>query len=304
MSIIGSAIDTSTGLVDPLAQTAAQAAQPVAASAPVAAPTLSTGASGTSQVANPAQWAVTPDQTVEGRINSILNPSNPIIQQARTRAAQTMNSRGLMNSSLAISAGDAAAYDAAIPIATADATTASKAAGYNVDQANQAASKSADAENTFKLTQINNESAKAISQLNNESAKAIKQMDIAAQAQAAQLSQANSTLLQTNSQAASAFSTAMSAVSAIQNNNSMDADTKTAAVANIWHDVQTQLKVLGSVAGLDLTSQLNFSGYPGFDDKGNYVGYTAPEPKASTLPFPFTSDGGYEGSSGSGGSAS
>ena len=42
---------------------------------------------------------------------------NPLLQQARTRAAQKMNGMGLMNSSMAIGAGESAMYDAAMPIA-------------------------------------------------------------------------------------------------------------------------------------------------------------------------------------------
>ena len=50
----------------------------------------------------------------------------------------------MLNSSMAMTAADSAAYDAAMPIATADAATYSKAAGYNVDQANQVALKNTD----------------------------------------------------------------------------------------------------------------------------------------------------------------
>ena len=66
---------------------------------------------------------------------------------------------------------------------------------------------------------------------------------------------------------------AVSAVSAIQNNANMDGATKTQAIANIWRDVQTQLRVIGGVAGLDLVKDLNFANYPGFDAAGNYVGF-------------------------------
>ena len=72
----------------------------------------------------------------------------------------------------------------------------------------------------------------------------------------------NQTLLQTNSNAAQAFNTAASAINNIANNAAMDGDTKTRATADVWNNLQTQLKVLGSVAGLDLTKTLNFAGYP------------------------------------------
>jgi hypothetical protein len=48
---------------------------------------------------------------------------------------------------------------------------------------------------------------------------------------------------------------------------------KTQAVAQIQRDLQSQLRVLGATSGLDLTSQLNFAGYDGFDGSGNFVGF-------------------------------
>lgn len=62
---------------------------------------------------------------VSGRLNTLLDESNPYIDRARTRAKQYANRRGLMNSSIAAGAGEAAAIDAALPIATADASIAS-----------------------------------------------------------------------------------------------------------------------------------------------------------------------------------
>ena len=99
------------------------------------------------QLGTPTQWNVTPEQTVEGRINNILNSDSPIVQMARTRAKEAANERGLLNSSMAVEAGEAAAYGAAVPIATADAATAAKAAGYNADQSNQFDVRNVDATN-------------------------------------------------------------------------------------------------------------------------------------------------------------
>jgi hypothetical protein len=249
-------------------------ATPTPAPPPIPTPSLTTGTSGTAQVQNPTAWNITPDQTVESRINSILNPNNPIIAQARAKSMQDSNERGLMNSSIAQTAADSAAYQAAIPIAQADASVAAKAAGYNADQSNQFASRNADSENTFRLTKINNDAQTAI-----------RKMDIDAQTQASALQRQHDKLIATNSSAANAFSTAMSAINNIQNNSAMDGNTKSAAIAEIWKNTETQLDVLGAVAGLNLTSQLNFAGYPGFDAQGNYIGASAsPAPSPQTAP--------------------
>lgn len=84
----------------------------------------------------PTSWNVSKDQTVAGQLSSLLASDSPLMQQARTRAMQTAQSRGLLNSSMAASAGEAAMYDAAMPIATADAQTYGSAAQFNADAGN------------------------------------------------------------------------------------------------------------------------------------------------------------------------
>lgn len=110
-----------------------QTPNPAAPATP--APTASTYQA--AQLGTPTAWNITPDQTVEGRINNLVDPNSPIIQSARTRALEQQNANGTLNSSMAISAADRAAYDVALPIAQTDAATASKAAGYNADERNQ-----------------------------------------------------------------------------------------------------------------------------------------------------------------------
>ena len=255
---------------------------------------------GAAQMGDPTAWTVTPEQTVEGRIQGIINGA--IGQKARARATGEMNERGLASSSMATTASDAAAYDAAIPIATADASTFSKAAGYNADQTNQFAVKNTDYQNQFLLQGQQIEAQKYIAQLQEKTQREIASMNIDAQKLANKVQIDNQTLLQTNSNAASAFNTAASAINNIANNSQMDADTKTRATADVWNNLQTQLKVLGSVAGLDLTKTLNFAGYPGFDAQGKFVGFedgpgsvtkgAAPAATPTPTPAPFSDSGG------------
>lgn len=90
-----------------------------------------------SKLGDPSKWTTTPDQTVAGQLSSVIDENNPLQQQQKTRALQDANKKGLLNSSMAVTAGQSALYDAAMPIATADAAQASKVAGYNVDTSNQ-----------------------------------------------------------------------------------------------------------------------------------------------------------------------
>lgn len=83
-------------------------------------------------------WNVDPKtQTVAGQLNSVIASDSPIMQQARARAMQTMNSRGLSNTSMAVGAADSAVYDKALQIATPDAATFADAAKTNAGTKNQ-----------------------------------------------------------------------------------------------------------------------------------------------------------------------
>ncbi len=61
--------------------------------------------------------------TVAGQLTGILRKGGPLMDRAETRGVQAANKRGLINSSMGIGAAEAALYDAAVPIATSDATT-------------------------------------------------------------------------------------------------------------------------------------------------------------------------------------
>ena len=58
---------------------------------------------------------------VSGRLKGLISRESPYIQRHRTKALQFANRRGLAASSIAAGAGEAAAIDAALPIAQADA---------------------------------------------------------------------------------------------------------------------------------------------------------------------------------------
>ena len=229
-------------------------------------------------------WSVTPNQTTQGQLQSIMDPNNPIIQQARTGAMERMNDRGMVNSSIATTAGDAAAYQAAIPIAASDAATYAKAAGYNANMPNEFATNAMNRAMALEQSRIQAASSKysadtsastqlSTANLSAETQRLINTMDNTQKTQALQVQTANSTLLQTNGQAATAFNTAMNAIDRITQNNQMDGNTKTQATSAVYQQLQTQLRVLQSTSGLNLSKQLDLSNYPGFDAQGNYVGF-------------------------------
>jgi hypothetical protein len=92
----------------------------------------------TASQATATPYDVAPNQTVATNLNNIVADDSPLLQQARRRAMDTANARGLLNSSIAASAGESAVLDAALPIAQQDAATYNQAATNTANAKNQA----------------------------------------------------------------------------------------------------------------------------------------------------------------------
>ena len=98
--------------------------------------------------ANTTNWTVNPNQTVQSQVGSITSADGMLMQQAATKARQETSARGLGNSSLGVQAGQAALYEAALPMASQDAATYADAAKTNAGEANTNSRFNADARNT------------------------------------------------------------------------------------------------------------------------------------------------------------
>ena len=71
----------------------------------------------------PTARQVDANSTVQGQLNNIMTSGNPILERAKTRAAQAANKRGLLNTSMGVQAGQEAMLTAATPLAQQDAAT-------------------------------------------------------------------------------------------------------------------------------------------------------------------------------------
>ena len=89
-----------------------------------------------SELQGPTRWDVSPNETVRSQLQQIIADDSPLMQQARARALQTANGRGLLNSTMAMTAADSAMYDAAMPIATQDASTYARSGEFNANTSN------------------------------------------------------------------------------------------------------------------------------------------------------------------------
>lgn len=104
---------------------------------------------GNATTVDPETRSVNADtETVSGQLTSLLKKDSPLTQMARTSAKQNANSRGLVNSAMAVGAGEYAAIQSALPIAQQDANTFTQASMDNMGAKNSALS--------FNAGQMNN----------------------------------------------------------------------------------------------------------------------------------------------------
>ncbi len=189
---------------------------------------------------SPTQLNVTANQTVAGNMASLMNPDNPYYQAAANAGAQAAAARGLNNSSIGQSAVMNSVIQNSIPIATTDAGTYAKAAGYNTDMRNQFANTNVNALNSAgqfnagqsnQLYQANLSAAtqRYAADLSASTQTALATMNNDSQARISQAHDANSVLMANNSNAQTSWQYYVNALSTIDNNAGMDAEAKATA---------------------------------------------------------------------------
>lgn len=211
----------------------------------------------TAPTITPTEWKPGEDATVAGQLNKITAAGSPLIDQAQTAAKQEANKRGMLNTSMAITAGQDAAYRAALPIAQQDANTFAQAGQFNAGAVNSAATNNASmlaSANQFNATAANN----ATTQQNAagiQSAQLAQQYDEQRKSLTAQtdeqlrlLDSQNGTKLsdayrQTSQNTYDAYITD---VQRIQESD-MDADVKEAQIANLQGLYQTRQEYINTI---------------------------------------------------------
>lgn len=220
------------------------------------------------------KWEVSPNQTVSGQVKDIIAENSPLMQQAETRALQKANSRGLLNSSLAVGAGQSALYDAATPMATQDAAMYGKAAESNATAQNAVNSQNSQLETNVSLN--NAASTNAANQFNASQTNDILKlnMDSESKANLANIEASYKTLMQSSASASDLYKQMVLNASNIMSSTTMDAAAKQQAIKNQVALLNSGLGVIGKISNLDLDSLLSFDG-------GDFSGTTY-TPPAST----------------------
>lgn len=120
-------------------------------------------ATATAGTATTTDWKPDENATVAGQLNKITAAGSPLIDQAQTAAKQQAAKRGMLNSTMAITAGQDAAYRTALPIAQQDASTFAQAGQFNAGAKNTAS-----LNNASMLTNTNQFNASAANNLQSQ----------------------------------------------------------------------------------------------------------------------------------------
>jgi hypothetical protein len=236
------------------------------------------------QNANATNWNVNADQTVQGQIEKIIARNSPLSQMAETRAAQQANARGLANSSMAVQAGQAALYDAALPIAQQDANTYAQSGHFNAGQETDVskfnASQGFDASKTNATLQTQNQQFNAeqqnkmrmfevqndsdIAKFNASESNALKKlgMDSSTKLELANIEAGYKMLMQTQAGASDLYKQSMLNIANIMANKDMNEEAKRVAIQNQTTILNNGLGLLGRISNLDLGDLLDFGGTP------------------------------------------
>ena len=227
--------------------------------APATTPSMATTATGDKYNAMPTAPTMptygftsvtrTPDakETVSGQFNELIKSDNPLITMGRTMAKQEMNKKGLLNSSMAIGAADAAAYQTALPIAQADASTYKSVADLNQNSQNQALQT-----NTNAL----NDGAKI--NLDAWVKTAASNMDSANKSTLANIEANYKTLVQANTSVSDYYAKAMQNISDLSMSPDLDATGKTNAINTQLAQLQTYLDMQEKMTNLNYGDLLSF----------------------------------------------
>jgi hypothetical protein len=239
-------------------------------------------------------YSVDPNATVASQIDKIISSGSPLMQQAEARARESMNARGMMNSSMAVSAAQSGLMDRALPIATQDSQSLVQA-GFNTSTAkNQADQFGSTAKNTAAQTQVTQQNALEQTRMNNMSAIQIQTLqnkgnleNIYAQGvvnkELTALTNNNKLLLQNSANASQLYAKQLEYMAAISGNKDLDETQKAQALRNSVAALQDALDIMTTISGLPaVTSTLTF------DMPAPPVPVPPPTPPPPTSPNPDT----------------
>ncbi|HYN54413.1 MAG TPA: hypothetical protein VES38_06885 [Methylotenera sp.] len=216
-----------------------------------------------------ATRAVDTNELMSSQANKVIGEDSPLMQQAAARAKQAANGKGLLNSTMAVQAGQAAVMDRALPIAQYDAGVKTNVS--NTNQANTQQTNVFNAGQTQDVNKFNAGTAVQNSQFNageanktsivnaSESNKILAQMmDQETRKQLSDIEASYKVLMQSEASAMSMYQQSVKNISEILMNPDLTAAAKTSAVSNQNQLLKTGMNIIGKMSGLNLEALLTF----------------------------------------------
>jgi hypothetical protein len=243
---------------------------------------------------------------VAGRVNSITNSASPLMQTARTKAAQASSNRGLLNSSLGVQAGEQAVIETATPIASADAQLFQQQ-----NLANQQAKNTANIQNANNNIAANTrgleldvnqgqfsqnlaEQARQFDATRADNARmfdaelgqkaALAKMDVDSRIKLAEIEAKYKNEIQDSANISNAWGTTMQGIAAIQTDPNLDETTKAALINNNLQSFQSYSNFWKKLTGgaIDVSDLLSFGVQPAPQTPGADAAPPSQEPAPGT----------------------
>lgn len=238
---------------------------------------------------------------VAGRVNQITSSGSPLMETARTRAAQASSRRGLQNSTLGVQAGEQAVIETATPIANADAslyqqqrltnqTAQNNAAVVNANNAIQSATtgRQMDLSDTQQQRSLM-EQARQFDGTRSENARQfdtttaqrmdLAKLDVDTRKELANIEATFKNQIQNNTNISQAWGTMMDTIQRIQNNPELSPEAKSTLIQNNLDAFKSFSSFWQKASGgaVDVSDLLNFGmpnagGPPGSGGSGGGVG--------------------------------
>lgn len=232
-----------------------------------------------------------PTETVQGQLTGIIDAGSPLMERARARALERGTKGGLVNSSMALRAGESAVYDHALQIATPDAATYATASRDNQGVLNDTAQKNASAYNSnqqfnagafndveranlteggatersnvqqsneLNRTNITEAGATARANAQNATTLQVTQMSNDNQIALQDMRSKNDLLIQGNASATELYRNMQDQIGAVQRDPTLDKKAKDAAILQIIQAAKAGMTIATAASGVKLDGAIDW----------------------------------------------
>ncbi len=242
---------------------------------------------------------------VQNQIKGIIDENSPLQQQAATQARQAAAKAGLLNSSMAVTAGQDALYRAALPIAQQDASTYGKqsetnqaaknqyglanlqeqaqTSRFNAQEGRVAAEANTAAVNRAAEFGAGAANTAALNNLKAQQDVVLARLDATTRTQLAGIEANFKTLMQASQSASDLYNQVAKQIGDLQNNTALDGPSRAKLIEQQTALLQNGLQLLGAMNNLNLKDLLDFKPVTGLTPNAEPAPAPPPPPQGPSL---------------------